>query len=448
MPIFSTNPSASASHTKTGKRPMTKRPRVEVIGSSQVMDEDPAPSDNLDSEVTVTDLLNMWSGGGMVSNGSQDFMTAIGYDQARNNEMVNTPPMVNEFRTHPELEEEHSSMWDLHSEASGLQQTPSEDQLVQQAAGGVPQPQSSSSNTPLFQDYPFSLNMMMVSMAEVEGRTQASANNNIIPEHQQQQQPQENNMNQEPQPQAILPEPTWNQNIDMDIADPDAADTWGHGTFDEADFLRNFDEALNNNNPLDSFINNNNNNLDDIAEVISRPSGHTQDLLAYALGINEIKQEPSEDDQQHTEHQELYPVQNVQIEVIEEEKPKVKKQKRTKHTGYLEKIVKVEKTEKKKVGRPEVKDPINITEVPKKGNIKLTEDQLRSLKYRRMRDLNNEASRKCRKNRKSKAAMAEIELEEEMRKNEDLKQRLAEMEKERDDLKNKLVSMGIILPVN
>ena len=73
---------------------------------------------------------------------------------------------------------------------------------------------------------------------------------------------------------------------------------------------------------------------------------------------------------------------------------------------------------------------------------------MRSLKYRRMRDLNNEASRKCRKNRKSKAALAEVELEEEMRKNEDLRQRLSDMEKERDDLKNKLVNMGIFQPVN
>jgi len=432
MPIFSTVPSVS--HTKTGKRPMTKRPRVEVIGSSQVM-ETPDPTPDLD----------WWSRGGVVSDGEQDFLDAIGHNQATNSEMINTPPMVDEFRTHPELEE----TWDLHSEATGLQQYPSEAEVVQEATGGVQhsQPPSSSSNTPLFHDYDLTLDMMMVSMAEVEGRSQTSANNNIIPEHQQQQQHQiNNNVNQElaePQPQAILPEPTWNQNTEMDIADSDTVDnTWGHNTFDKADFLRNFDEAVNNN-PLDSFINNNN-TLDDIAEVISRPSGNTQDLLAFACGINEIKQEPSEDDQQNNDL--LYPVPNVHFEVIEEEKPKVKKQKRTKDTAGF--VVKFEKKGRKKVGRPEVQEPITITEVPKKGKINLSQEQISSLKYRRMRDLNNEASRKCRKNRKNKAALAEMELEEEMRKNEDLRQRLAEMEKERDDLKNKLVSMGIFLPVN
>merc|ERR1711963_971352 len=284
--------------------------------------------------------------------------------------------------------------------------------------------------------------MMMVSMAEVEGRTQTSANN-IIPEHNQPQIHEDNNNLEPAQPPAILPEPTWNPNIEMDIEDGAAEDAWGQNSFDKEDFLDTFNEVvnyvhnplesfINNHNPLNSFINNNN-PFDDIPEIISKPSGNTQDLLAYAVGINEIKpekdikKEPEEDQHNDGASNLFYPVENVQIEVIEEEKPKVQKQKMTNHTGYIEKFV---KKEKKRVGRPEVKGPIIITEVPKKGKIDLSQDQLRSLK-----------------NRKSKAALAEVELEEEMRKNEDLRQRLSDMEKERGDLKNKLVHMGIFQPV-
>merc|ERR1712107_717463 len=39
-----------------------------------------------------------------------------------------------------------------------------------------------------------------------------------------------------------------------------------------------------------------------------------------------------------------------------------------------------------------------------------TDDEVSALKYRRMRDLNNEASKRCRENRKSKLGNAEAEL--------------------------------------
>lgn len=67
---------------------------------------------------------------------------------------------------------------------------------------------------------------------------------------------------------------------------------------------------------------------------------------------------------------------------------------------------------KRSVGRPERQTPLEITEVPKKGSISLTVDQMRSLKYRRMRDLNNEASKKCRKNRKQKLNIKDQEYQE------------------------------------
>ena len=75
---------------------------------------------------------------------------------------------------------------------------------------------------------------------------------------------------------------------------------------------------------------------------------------------------------------------------------------------------------KRKAGRPERQTPIQITEVPKNGSVTLTTDQLRSLKYRRSRDLNNEASKRCRKNRKEKLNMKEQECEELAEKNREL----------------------------
>jgi hypothetical protein len=77
---------------------------------------------------------------------------------------------------------------------------------------------------------------------------------------------------------------------------------------------------------------------------------------------------------------------------------------------------------KRKVGRPERKTPIQITEVPKNGS--LTTDQLRSYKYRRSREQNNEASRRCRKKRKEKQNKKEQECEELAEKNRELTEQL------------------------
>lgn len=83
---------------------------------------------------------------------------------------------------------------------------------------------------------------------------------------------------------------------------------------------------------------------------------------------------------------------------------------------------------KRKPGRPERQTPIQITEVPKNGSVTLTTDQLRSLKYRRSRDLNNEASKRCRKNRKEKQNKKEQECEELAEKNRELTEQMLSME--------------------
>eukprot|EP00092_Neocalanus_flemingeri_P030224 GFUD01032803.1.p1 GENE.GFUD01032803.1~~GFUD01032803.1.p1 ORF type:complete len:355 (+),score=125.18 GFUD01032803.1:364-1428(+) len=85
---------------------------------------------------------------------------------------------------------------------------------------------------------------------------------------------------------------------------------------------------------------------------------------------------------------------------------------------------------KRSVGRPERQTPLEITEVPRKGSVCLTPDQMRSLKYRRMRDLNNEASKKCRKNRKVKQSVKEQGCQKLEEKNRMLKEKMLTKESE------------------
>ena len=84
----------------------------------------------------------------------------------------------------------------------------------------------------------------------------------------------------------------------------------------------------------------------------------------------------------------------------------------------------------KKVGRPERETPLKITEVPMKGSVLLTPQQVRCLKYRRMRDLNNEASKKCRQRRRMKQGKKEQVCQEEEERNMLLRIRLEEIETE------------------
>merc|ERR1719336_2607126 len=55
---------------------------------------------------------------------------------------------------------------------------------------------------------------------------------------------------------------------------------------------------------------------------------------------------------------------------------------------------------RRKVGRPVRTDPITVTAIPEAG--RLSEAELKALKYRRLRDLNNKASRRSRLKKKEK----------------------------------------------
>merc|ERR1712213_294535 len=69
----------------------------------------------------------------------------------------------------------------------------------------------------------------------------------------------------------------------------------------------------------------------------------------------------------------------------------------------------------------------------------MTDDEVSALKYRRMRDLNNEASKRCRENRKSKLGNAEAELRNLYEKNLQLKETVAHYESMVARLKSKFL---------
>merc|ERR1719273_1921646 len=79
----------------------------------------------------------------------------------------------------------------------------------------------------------------------------------------------------------------------------------------------------------------------------------------------------------------------------------------------------VQKTSmKKKPGRPEREGPYNIPSIPtRNARMGMSEEELQGLKYRRMRELNNQASKACRAKRKNKQQAMEEELVVEQEKN-------------------------------
>jgi len=86
---------------------------------------------------------------------------------------------------------------------------------------------------------------------------------------------------------------------------------------------------------------------------------------------------------------------------------------------------------KKKPGRPEREGPYQIPTIPSRNVMKaMSEEEIQGLKYRRMRELNNQASKACRAKRKNKQQLLEEELVVEQEKNLRLRHRLETMEKD------------------
>merc|ERR1712079_433089 len=341
-------------------------------------------------------------------------------------DMLNTPDMLTEeFVAPPEVEAE----WDLHSELVGMKDPHlSEEELFK-----------------------------LVSPSEVEGRASIStitdlicppplvAENTITTNNNNQPEVKENPVTLA----TILTEPLSSEDMDLDN---------GANESDGESLIQDFSSmwAPNFMDAFDSIISNNNItaevddpwNTDNILKG-AEPVGPMFDIVEYAMEDSGVCKE--------NENTALYPVPDVKIEVLEEveEEKEVKPirkriKKENKDHDYDPNLKKVKKNpltslkmKRKKVGRPARGKPIEVTQIPTALKEKLSEVELTSLKYRRMRDLNNEASRKCRENRKKKAATADVEMEREMEKNRQLKATLEKMSMQKDMLAKKLKALGL-----
>merc|ERR1712079_297292 len=245
------------------------------------------------------------------------------------------------------------------------------------------------------------------------------------------------------------PEPLSSEDMDLDIG---ANESDGESLIQDLssiwnpNFMDAFDSIISNNNitaEVDNLW-----NTDNILKG-AEPVGPMFDIVEYAMDESGVCKE--------NENTTLYPVPDVKIEVLEEveEEKDVKAirnriKKENKDHDYDPNLKKVKKNpstmhkmKRKKVGRPARSKPIEVTQIPTALREKLSEVELTSLKYRRMRDLNNEASRKCRENRKKKAATADVEMEREMEKNRQLKATLEKMSMQKDMLAKKLKALGL-----
>merc|ERR1719410_1107979 len=393
------------------------------------------------------DIFNHWVEEGEREAGSwsweEDLLKAVSGDpclhhqppaEEEDTDMLNTPDMLTEeFVAPPEVEAE----WDLHSELVGMKDPhPSEEEL--------------------FRGY----NYKLVSPTEVEGRasnstitdlhcppplqntitTTTTTTNNNQPE-----------VKENPVTLAtILPEPLSSEDMDLDIG---ANESHGEALIQDLssiwnpNFMDAFDSIISNNNITAEV--DNPWNTDNILKG-AEPDGPMFDIVEYAMDESGVCKE--------NESTALYPVPDVKIEVleeVEEEEKEVKPirnriKKENKDHDYDPNLKKVKKNpstphkmKRKKVGRPARGKPIEVTQIPTALREKLSEVELTSLKYRRMRDLNNEASRKCRENRKKKAATADVEMELEMEKNRQLKATLEKMSMQKDMLAKKLKALGL-----
>jgi len=113
----------------------------------------------------------------------------------------------------------------------------------------------------------------------------------------------------------------------------------------------------------------------------------------------------------------MEPVENVIIEVIEERG-------------------------RKRVGRPSEKTPITVTEIPAEG--KLSDQEVKAMKYRRTRDLNNMASRRFRERKKKEKLEEQAELVSLRSYNMQLKQKYKEMETELAFWKSKVDGLNLL----
>ena len=102
---------------------------------------------------------------------------------------------------------------------------------------------------------------------------------------------------------------------------------------------------------------------------------------------------------------------------------------------------------KSRVGRPPRQHPLKITEPIREEEMSLyTKDEIKSVKYQRLRELNNEASKKCRAIRREKQLSIMEDLMWEEKRNKSLQVAHKEIMKKIHALKNYMYSIGLIKP--
>merc|ERR1711963_649612 len=194
----------------------------------------------------------------------------------------------------------------------------------------------------------------------------------------------------------------------------------------------------------------------DLDSALNAPG--INDILAYVCtetGVADVAEDDKEavggdNDvvKEEVEEMTLVDMSNVQIEVLEETSAPVTRSRRTRKprkefSDALNSVVSGGVSKKKNVGRPRKTGPITITKITETMKKNLAGEQLESLKYRRMRDLNNQASRRCREARKNKAALAELELRHQEERNTELKMKYEMMKKQYDTLKKQFQNLGL-----
>ena len=102
---------------------------------------------------------------------------------------------------------------------------------------------------------------------------------------------------------------------------------------------------------------------------------------------------------------------------------------------------------KSKLGRPPRQHPLKITEPIKEEEMSLyTNDEIKSLKFQRLRELNNEASKKCRAIRRGKQLSIMEDLLWEKNRNKSLQAAHTEMIRKIQAFKNYMYNIGLIKP--
>lgn len=173
------------------------------------------------------------------------------------------------------------------------------------------------------------------------------------------------------------------------------------------------------------------------AEPLIVPDGESFDLVQFAMGQSGLIEAKADEIDTGSKKIKLDPevvqmelVNNVDIEIIQEHDIKVEPAgEPLMEPNTQANTASIQERQRKKPGRPTNKEPINVTEIPRDES-RLSEQELKALKYRRTRDLNNKASRRFRQRKKEEDDLAQQELLQLEARNLELRRTLAQMEKD------------------